>query len=122
VIVAAQSLPWPEFHISSRKATILSRGHSIKSGRRKKVKFATTIQYGNPDRIAEVRPVHREYLSGLREQGKLFASGPFEDDSGALIIYEADSVEEAQALLEADPFREAGVFETWEMKPWRQVF
>lgn len=86
------------------------------------MKYATTIQYGNHDRISEVRPVHREYLNRLKEQGKLFASGPYEDDSGALIIYETDTAEEAEALLEADPFREAGVFQTWTMKPWRQVF
>lgn len=86
------------------------------------MKFATTINYGNHDRIAEVRPVHRHYLAELKEKGKLFASGPYEDDSGALIIYEAETAEEAEALLEADPFREAGVFQSWTMKPWRQVF
>lgn len=85
-------------------------------------KFATVFQYGNSDRIAEVRPSHREYLTALKEQGKLFASGPFEDDSGALIIYEAESQADAEALIEADPFRKAGVFQSWEMKPWRQVF
>jgi uncharacterized protein YciI len=85
-------------------------------------KFATVIRYGNADRIAEVRPTHREYLSALKEQGKLWASGPFEDDSGALIIYEAESQEDAEALIKADPFHEAGVFQSWEMKPWRQVF
>ncbi|MEX2314594.1 MAG: YciI family protein [Thermomicrobiales bacterium] len=72
--------------------------------------------------MAEVRPRHREYLTSLKEQGKLVASGPFEDDSGALIIYEADSQADAEALIEADPFREAGVFQSYEMKPWRQVF
>jgi uncharacterized protein len=86
------------------------------------MKFATTITYGNPDKIAEIRPVHREYLSSLKEQGKLFASGPFEDDSGALIIYEAESEDEARGFLESDPFYEAGVFQGWTMKPWRQVF
>ena len=85
-------------------------------------KFATVFRYGNQDRIADVRPIHREYLTSLKEQGKLFASGPFEDDSGALIIYEAESQADAEALIEADPFRDAGVFQTWEMKPWRQVF
>lgn len=85
-------------------------------------KFATIFRYGNADRIADVRPRHREYLAALKEQGKLFASGPFEDDSGALIIYEADSQSDAEALIEADPFRETGVFQSWEIKPWRQVF
>ena len=84
-------------------------------------KFATVFQYGNQDQIAEVRPRHREYLTELKEQGKLFASGPFEDDSGALIIYEADSADDAAELIANDPFRKAGVFQSWEMKPWRQV-
>ncbi|MEX1157435.1 MAG: YciI family protein [Thermomicrobiales bacterium] len=81
------------------------------------MKFATVFRYGNQDQIAEVRPRHREYLTSLKEQGKLVASGPFEDDSGALIIYEADSQADAEALIEADPFREAGVFQSYEMKP-----
>lgn len=86
------------------------------------MKFATVFEYGNQHLIAEVRPTHREYLTALKEQGKLFASGPFEDDSGALIIYEAESAEEAAALIEGDPFRAAGVFASYTMKPWRQVF
>ena len=86
------------------------------------MKFATVFAYGNQHLIDEVRPKHREYLTSLKEQGKLFASGPFEDDSGALIIYESDSQEDAEALVEGDPFREAGVFQSYTMKPWRQVF
>ncbi|MGH9172934.1 MAG: YciI family protein [Vicinamibacterales bacterium] len=86
------------------------------------MKFATIFQYGNHDRIADVRPSHREYLASLKEQGKLFASGPFEDDSGALIIYEADNQADAEALIEADPFRAAGVFQSYDIRPWRQVF
>ncbi len=86
------------------------------------MKFATVIEYGNPEKIAEVRPVHREYLTSLKEQGNLFASGPFEDDSGALIIYEADSQEAAEELIANDPFSKAGVFQSYTIKPWRQVF
>ena len=86
------------------------------------MKFATVIEYGNRDRIAEVRPTHREYLSMLKEQGSLFASGPFEDDSGALIIYEADSENAARELVANDPFSKAGVFQSVSMRPWRQVF
>ena len=86
------------------------------------MKFATIFEYGNHDQIAGTRPIHREYLGTLREQGKLAASGPFEDDSGALIIYEAETQEEAEALIEGDPFRKAGVFKSYTIKPWRQVF
>jgi uncharacterized protein YciI len=86
------------------------------------MKYATVFTYGNHERIADVRPIHREYLASLKQQGKLFASGPFEDDSGALIIYEAESESDARGLIESDPFHEAGVFQSYTIKPWRQVF
>ncbi len=87
------------------------------------MKFATTIVYADDaETIARVRPIHREYLTKLKEQGRLWASGPFEDDSGALIIYEADDQQAAEALIHNDPFHEAGVFQSYTMKPWRQVF
>ena len=85
------------------------------------MKVVTIVKYGNPEAMAEHRPRHREYLSALKQQGKLAASGPFEDDSGALMIYEVENLHEAERLLEADPFREVGVFQTYTMKPWRQV-
>ena len=85
------------------------------------MKFVAIIDYTNAERIAETRPAHREYLAALHAEGKLVASGPFEDGSGALIIYEAEKREDAEALLVADPFHRAGVFAAWSMRPWRQV-
>jgi uncharacterized protein YciI len=84
--------------------------------------WAAVIRYGNPDKIKEVRPVHRQYLSALRERGKLWASGPFVDDSGALIIYQVESEEEARQLIKGDPFFAAGVFQDIQLKPWNIVF
>lgn len=86
------------------------------------MKYAAIIQYTNHDKIAETRPVHREYLGGLKESGNIVASGPFEDDSGALIVYEADSQEAAEEMIANDPFNKAGVFQSYTIKPWRQVF
>ena len=85
------------------------------------MKYAAFIRYGNQDKIAGVRPGHREYLGSLKAQGKLFASGPFTDDNGALIIYEAESEQDARALIEADPFKQTGVFQEIQLKAWRQV-
>jgi uncharacterized protein YciI len=86
------------------------------------MKFAAIIEYAQDRaRIAEVRPVHRQYLTSLRERGQIVASGPFTDDSGALIIYEADSKEAAEALLRGDPFHQNGIFVTWQLRPWNPV-
>jgi hypothetical protein len=72
--------------------------------------------------VEAVRPTHRAYLTKLLQEGKLFASGPFDDGSGALIVYEADSAEAAEALLNADPFHAAGVFLKWTLRPWKVLF
>lgn len=86
------------------------------------MKFAAVIEYSQDKAlIAEVRPAHREYLRGLKETGRLVASGPFTDDSGALIIYEAATAEEAQQLINGDPFRERGVFLSWNVRAWNPV-
>ena len=87
------------------------------------MKFAAIIQY-TPDKakIAEIRPFHRQYLTTLQERGQLAAAGPFTDDSGALIIYEAETLEEAEALLRADPFNKNGIFVSYQIRPWKPVF
>ena len=58
------------------------------------MKWAAVIEYiADPSKVAEIRPHHRGYLTGLLEAGKLVCAGPFLDDFGALIVYEAESKE-----------------------------
>lgn len=86
------------------------------------MKFAAIIEYtSDRDRIAAVRPIHRQYLAQLKDQGKLVASGPFTDDSGALIIHEASDRQEVEQLLRQDPFCRQGVFRSWQLRPWNPV-
>jgi uncharacterized protein YciI len=86
------------------------------------MKFAAIIEYiQDKDKIGQVRPAHRQYLTGLKEKGQLAATGPFTDDSGALIIYEAGSAQEAEGFLKADPFHANGIFIRWQLRPWNPV-
>jgi uncharacterized protein len=86
------------------------------------MKFAAMIEYiTDQEKVQSVRPTHREYLTKLKESGQLAASGPFTDGSGALIIYEAETPEQAEQLLRSDPFHQAGVFVSWRIRPWNQV-
>jgi uncharacterized protein YciI len=86
------------------------------------MKFAAIIEYAQDRaKIAEVRPAHRLYLAALKEKGQLAASGPFTDDSGALIVYEAASAAEAEQLLRADPFNQNGIFVKYVLRPWNPV-
>lgn len=86
-------------------------------------KFALILEFG-PDsetRLA-TRPRHREYLQKLLAEGKLVESGPWVDDSGALLIYEAADEAEARALIAADPYTAAGVAARSTLKAWNRVF
>ncbi len=87
--------------------------------------FAITYVYA-PDSAAardEHRPAHREYLGGLSEQGVNLCSGPFgaEDAPGALLLFRADSREEALALTEKDPFRLQSLVSEVDVREWLPV-
>lgn len=86
------------------------------------MKFAAVIEYlQDQEKVERIRPLHRQYLAALKENGKLAASGPFVDGSGALIIYEADSLSAAEAILQGDPFHAEGIFLRWQLRPWNPV-
>lgn len=55
------------------------------------------------ERRLELRPAHRKVLAGLFEQGVLKMSGPWEDDSGALLVFATDA-EGIEKILADDPY------------------
>jgi uncharacterized protein YciI len=67
------------------------------------------------------REAHFAWLKSRPGLARL--GGPFLDADGAmagsLIILEADSLEAAEAFSAADPYRQAGLFERVEIRPWR---
>ena len=86
------------------------------------MRYAAVIEYiTDADKIQSIRPAHRAYLTELLAEGQLAVSGPFTDGWGALIVYEADTPEQAEALLKGDPFHAAGVFVRWTIRPWNPV-
>jgi uncharacterized protein YciI len=71
------------------------------------------------------RPAHVDYLNSLGD--KLRAAGALlspedQNPTGSLLIFQTDTLEEAQALAAGDPFAKLGVFSTTDVKPWRQGF
>ena len=84
--------------------------------------FAALIEFtGDEELRLQTRPVHREYLRSLLDAGKLAMSGPWADDTGALIIYDAQDMAEVQRILDGDPYRSAGVIANVNVKEWRVV-
>lgn len=85
-------------------------------------KYAVTFRYVDKARRDEVRPRHREYLQRLLDQGTLVMAGPWADDTGAMAVYEAADEAAARALLDADPYQEAGAIGDVQVREWRVVF
>jgi uncharacterized protein YciI len=84
--------------------------------------FAVTLKFTDDvERRLEVRPTHREYLKELLAQGKLHESGPFVDDTGALLIYDAADYAEVQELLANDPYAPNGIVESATINEWNRV-
>lgn len=65
--------------------------------------YAAMLHMLDAEKNKEVLPRHIEYLDKLEQEGKVFARGPFADGSGGLVVYIADSLEEAVILAENDP-------------------
>ena len=84
------------------------------------------------DRRLATRPAHVERLHALQQAGRLLLAGPFPaidcDDPGAsgftgsLIVAEFDTLADAQAWAEADPYMAAGVYAGVSVKPFRKTF
>jgi uncharacterized protein YciI len=87
------------------------------------VKVTNYIHYiDDLEKVASIRHSHREYLAGLLTEGKLAAAGPFVDGSGALFVYEADSLEEAHRFADEDPYTLNGVIRSQVIVPWNLVY
>ncbi len=63
------------------------------------------------DKLMEIQHEHLGHIQHLAKQGKLIIAGPFmdaPDELRGLFVLQADSLEEAQALTDADPAVQAG--------------
>ena len=84
-------------------------------------RFVLLFRYSDPDLRARVRPRHLEYVAALHEAGQVVSAGPFDDGSGALVVYEAADESEARALVDADPYAVEGVMAEPVLRAWTVV-
>jgi len=92
--------------------------------------FAQDIENSLEKRMA-ARPAHVERLKELTRQGRLFVAGPTPAiDSeepgeagftGSVVIAQFDSLEQAQAWADSDPYVDAGVYDSVIVKPYKKV-
>lgn len=88
--------------------------------------FAVTCldKPGHTDVRAGNRAAHLDFLKANAAAVKL--AGPFTSDDGSamigsLLVIEAPDRAALDALLAADPYAMAGLFQTVEIRPWRWV-
>ncbi|MDC4233271.1 YciI family protein [Actinomyces sp. B33] len=68
-----------------------------------------------------LRPDHRAFLASCRDRGLVVASGPLVGAGRALIVVQADSVEDVFSVLDEDPFYTAGVILDRPIRQWDPV-
>jgi len=83
--------------------------------------FVLEYRYADMDARARVRPDHLTYLQLLQEKGTVVLAGPVGDGSGAMMVLKVDSEEEAQRVVERDPYTAAGVGVDHVLRPWNVV-
>ena len=78
---------------------------------------------GRLDRRKATRPAHLEFLAASAERVR--AAGPFlsEDGTptGSMLIVEAADLAAAEAMVAADPYTKAGLFESVTVRAWNLV-
>jgi len=92
--------------------------------------YAEDVANSLEKRLA-ARPDHLARLTQLQQQGRLLVAGPTpaidsEDPgaagfSGSLVIAEFDSLVDAQAWADVDPYVAAGVYAKVTVKPYKKV-
>jgi uncharacterized protein len=80
----------------------------------------------------QARPAHLARLQALQDEGRLLTAGPnpaidVEDPadagfSGSTVIAEFNSLADARAWADADPYVAAGVYDKVTIKPFKKVF
>lgn len=57
----------------------------------------------------------------MRNSGKVVANGKFTDDSGGMVIYRVESIEECKMLVKRDPYVTEGA-RGYEIIEWEAVW
>ncbi|WP_087972476.1 YciI family protein [Oceanobacillus rekensis] len=79
--------------------------------------FAALSPMLDEGKSQKYRPDHLDYLKEKENEGKVFAKGRFTDGTGGLVIYMAENLEEAEAIVKNDPYVVKGARD-YEIHEW----
>jgi uncharacterized protein len=78
------------------------------------------LAFANDPRRLRERTAHRQHLAELHQRGVLAAAGPWDDDSGALLIFRLDE-RGTRAEIDADPYYIAPGVRIVSIRTWTPV-
>lgn len=73
------------------------------------------------ERLADVRPRHREYLRRLADKGEVLAAGPWAGDTGGFAVYDVADPAALYRALADDPYTIEGIAAERVIREWTVV-
>jgi uncharacterized protein YciI len=70
--------------------------------------FAAFLKMKDLEKNVSFRQQHLDFLTKKDKEKKVYARGRFTDNAGGLVIYVADSLEEAEKIAASDPYVTSG--------------
>ncbi len=68
------------------------------------------------EKVGEVVPAHVEYWKSRKTENQM--EGPFTDKSGGMILFSADSMQDAMKIVADDPFVQNNLLDKQWVKEW----
>ena len=78
------------------------------------------LAFTDDPRRLRARTAHRQRLAELHQHGVLAAAGPWDDDSGALLVFRLDE-RGARAQIDADPYYTTPGVKIVSIRTWTPV-
>ncbi|MFD5091459.1 YciI family protein [Amycolatopsis thailandensis] len=82
--------------------------------------FLVEITYVR-EKLEDVRPRHRKFLSDLAEQGVVALGGPLGDGSGGISLYQAEDETVLLDVINQDPYHLEGVVAERSVREFKPV-
>nr|WP_275899520.1 YciI family protein [Bacillus piscicola] len=82
--------------------------------------FAVLLKMKDSELSQKYRPDHLAFLEKHHQDNNVTAYGKFTDGAGGLIIYRAETLEQAEDLVKEDPYIKTGA-RTYEIHEWAMV-
>ena len=82
--------------------------------------FVRELSFDDDRRRLDARPAHRRRLDALHADGRLVMAGPWDDDSGALLVFRVDRAG-MDAITADDPYYTTAGVRVTGLRQWRPI-